>query len=374
MSILIGADIVPVASNKKLFQDAKTEKLIGKRLQTVLAKADYRIFNLEVPLTDTAQPIKKHGPNLIASPTCAKGLKALGVDLLTIANNHIMDQGIQGLYSTTQALANTSISYVGGGRDLDEAKKPFFFSVGEKCYGIYACSEHEFSIAGEGKPGANPFDSLESLDHVAQMRERCDYIIVLYHGGKEYYRYPSPHLQRVCRKLVEKGANLVICQHSHCIGCMEEYLKGTIVYGQGNFLFDGADNEYWNSSLLIEVNRDATISFIPIKKQGYGVRLAVDSEADEILNGFISRSEEIKKAGVVEAYYNEFAQKSISNYIWYFSGKKSNYLFRILNRLSGNQLQEIFARHYLERNGIAMRNYIECEAHRELVLEGLKQK
>ena len=374
MSILIGADIVPVASNKKLFQDAKTEKLIGKRLQTVLAKADYRIFNLEVPLTDTAQPIKKHGPNLIASPTCAKGLKALGVDLLTIANNHIMDQGIQGLYSTTQALANTSNSYVGGGRDLDEAKKPFFFSVGEKCYGIYACSEHEFSIAGEGKPGANPFDSLESLDHVAQMRERCDYIIVLYHGGKEYYRYPSPHLQRVCRKLVEKGANLVICQHSHCIGCMEEYLKGTIVYGQGNFLFDGADNEYWNSSLLIEVNRDATISFIPIKKQGYGVRLAVDSEADEILNGFISRSEEIKKAGVVEAYYNEFAQKSISNYIWYFSGKKSNYLFRILNRLSGNQLQEIFARHYLERNGIAMRNYIECEAHRELVLEGLKQK
>ena len=59
MSIQIGADIVPVSSNKTLFQDAKTEKLIGKRLQMVLTKADYRIFNHEVPLTDTALLIKK---------------------------------------------------------------------------------------------------------------------------------------------------------------------------------------------------------------------------------------------------------------------------------------------------------------------------
>ena len=374
MGILIGADLVPAATNICLFQEAKLKELFGKELQTVIAEADYRIFNLEVPLSDTVHPIKKHGPNLIASPDCAKGLMAMGVDLLTIANNHIMDHGIQGFESTTETLSKAGISYIGGGNNLEEARKPFFFTVGETRYGVYACAEYEFSIAEEDKPGANPFDPLESLDHIEQIRKQCDYIIVLYHGGKEYYRYPSPYLQRVCRKLVEKGANLVICQHSHCIGCMEEYLQSIIVYGQGNFLFDGADNEYWNSSLLIEVNLDATISFIPIKKQGCGVRLAVDSEADEILNGFKSRSEEIKKTGVVEAYYNEFAQESISNYIWYFSGKKSNYLFRILNRLSGYQLQKIYARHYLKRNGIAMRNYIECEAHRELVLEGLKQK
>ena len=212
------------------------------------------------------------------------------------------------------------------------------------------------------------------LDHVVQMREQCDYIIVLIHGGKEHYRYPSPYLQRACRKLVEKGAALVVCQHSHCVGCMEEYQQGTIVYGQGNFLFDGMDNEYWNTSLLIEVDSCGKIDYIPIKKNGSGIRLAVASEADEILNGFKNRSADILKPGVVEAYYNEYAQKNLNNYIWYFSGKKRSFLYKVLNRLSGYQLQKVFARHYKSRMGVALRNYIECEAHRELVLEGLKQK
>ena len=58
MSILIGADIVPVASNRRLFQDALTEKLIDKRFEALMAEADYRVFNLETPLNDLEQPIK----------------------------------------------------------------------------------------------------------------------------------------------------------------------------------------------------------------------------------------------------------------------------------------------------------------------------
>lgn len=76
------------------------------------------------------------------------------------------------------------------------------------------------------------------------MSNACDYTIVLYHGGKEHYRFPSPNLQKYCRKFIEKGANIVICQHSHCIGCEENYKNGKIIYGQGNFLFDDSDDEY----------------------------------------------------------------------------------------------------------------------------------
>lgn len=61
---------------------------------------------------------------------------------------------------------------------------------------------------------------------------------MLYHGGKEYYRYSSPNLQKTCRKMTEKGADLVLCQHSHCIGSYEEYNDSTILYGQGNFIFN----------------------------------------------------------------------------------------------------------------------------------------
>lgn len=295
----------------------------------------------------------------------------MGIDLLTIANNHIKDQGID---STIEILSKTGISCVGVGNNLEEARKPAFFSVDGKRYGAYACAEHEFSIAAKNIPGTNPFDPLESFDYVAQMGEHCDYIIVLYHGGKEHYRYPSPYLKRVCRKMVEKGADLVICQHSHCIGCMEKYKSGTIVYGQGNFLFGRVDNEFWNSSLLIELIQNGTINFIPIKKQDHGVRLVIDSEADNnIMGGFKRRSEEILEPGVLEEYYDEFAKRNLSNYLWYFSGKNMSIFYRILNRLSRYHNQEAFTRFYKNRNGTTLRNYIECEAHRELILEGLKQ-
>ena len=88
--------------------------------------------------------------------------------------------------------------------------------------GIYVCAEHEFSIATEKLPGANPFDPLWSLDHIQKLKQQCDYVVVLYHGGKEEYRYPSPELQKVCRRISEKGADLVLCQHSNCVGCQEE--------------------------------------------------------------------------------------------------------------------------------------------------------
>lgn len=136
--------------------------------------------------------------------------------------------------------------------------------------GIYACAEHEFTIATEDKPGANPFEPLDSLDHISYLKTKSDYTIILYHGGKEHYRYPSPYLRKVCKRMVEKGADLVIAQHSHCIGCYEEYNGATIVYGQGNFIFDMSDSECWQTSLIVRVgleNKGAYVDYIPIIKR-----------------------------------------------------------------------------------------------------------
>ena len=115
MYILIGADIVPTESNIELFSNGNTLQLIGKKLENVLNKASYRIFNLEVPLTDIKHPITKCGPNLIAPTKTIEGFKALGVDLFTLANNHIMDQDVQGLNSTMDILDESDIRHIGVG-------------------------------------------------------------------------------------------------------------------------------------------------------------------------------------------------------------------------------------------------------------------
>ena len=374
MSVIIGADIVPTRSNIEYFEKARAEKLIGKELNSLLEKSDFNIFNLEVPLTDVQSPIKKEGPNLIASRGCIAGLKELNVNLLTLANNHIMDQGIQGFKSTINVLRQSGIAYVGSGWNIQEARKPFYFDSKGIKYGVYACTEHEFSIANEKQPGANPFDPLESLDHVANIKNHCDFLIVLYHGGKEYYRYPSPYLQKVCRRLIEKGADLVVCQHSHCVGCMEEYRSGTIVYGQGNFIFDNNDNDSWRTSLLVNINDHGKLEYIPLKKEGEFVRLAPEKDSYNILKGFRERSKEILEPEFIEKRYRLFAKESCNGYMLFFSGKKSSYIFKIFNKITKNHLQSFYAQRYLDKHRTGLRNYIECEAHRELVLKGIEQE
>ena len=104
MSILIGADLVPTESNKNLFMEGDVDSLLGEGLKKILFEAEYRIFNLEVPLVDKKQPILKCGPNLIAPVSSIRAYSAMKIDLVTLANNHIGDQDIQGLESTCKIL------------------------------------------------------------------------------------------------------------------------------------------------------------------------------------------------------------------------------------------------------------------------------
>ena len=110
MSILIGADIVPTESNKAYFDSGNMQDVVGVELLDLLSNSDYRVFNLECPLVNADSPIQKCGPNIRADVSTVNGLKSIGVDLLTLANNHIMDHGNAGLESTIKALEKEKIT------------------------------------------------------------------------------------------------------------------------------------------------------------------------------------------------------------------------------------------------------------------------
>ena len=369
--LLIAADLVPTQSNYDLFAKGDVNVLVGSDLHNILYAADYRVFNLEVPITDTVKPISKCGPNLIAPTATINGIKALNPTLLGLANNHILDQDEQGLVSTIELLKSYNIDSVGAGKGLNDAAKPYILEKEGLKIGVYACAEHEFTIATEKRAGANPFDPLVSLDHIAVLKTQCNYVIVLYHGGKEHYRYPSPYLQKVCRKMAEKGADIVVCQHSHCIGAKEEYAGATIVYGQGNFLFDYSESEFWKTSLLIKADfaEKMTVEYIPICMSGVGVRLAKSEEKGKILADFELRSKQISVTDFIENEYIEFCKINGEYYLRTLAG--FNRIMRGIDRLTNGRLIKSI---YSEKHRKALVNLIECEAHRELVLKTLKAK
>lgn len=374
MRIYIGADLVPTDINKSLFENGNGEALVGKELYEILKQSDLNVFNLEVPLTDVETPIVKFGNNLIAPTKTIHGYKALEPIFLTLANNHSLDQGEEGLTTTLNLLKDQDIAHAGAGSSLKEAKKPFIFEKEGIRIGFYLCAEHEFTVASCHTMGANPFDVLESFDEVLALKEQCDYVIVLYHGGKEFYRYPSPMLQRYCRKFIDRGANLVMCQHNHCVGSREDYNGGSIIYGQGNFIFNSEfyinHKEFVKDSLLIrvEATKDSFIvSEVPIRSTEMGTRQATESEADETLTAYKQRSENIKDSHFVAQAYKDFADTHIKRYLREFIGRSC--IIRAINALFGRKLMQLILG---KISYLAIQNYLECEAHHELFLRGIK--
>lgn len=364
MKMIIGGDLVPTDSNMKAFETGNLETVVDEKIMDRIANANYRMYNLEVPLSDDLFPIKKCGPNLSATEQTITGILKLKPDLLGLANNHVMDQGCEGFRKTISLLKKNGVAFCGAGENLEEAITPYIITEGEIKIGVYACAEHEFTIAGENYPGANPYEPLVSFDHVHNLKKKCDYVIVLYHGGKEFYRYPSPKLQAVCRKFADVGADIIVCQHSHCVGCREEYHGAEIIYGQGNFIFDRASDEFWDSGLLVEVAIDEngkSVDYIPIEKQNGKYYLANNSM---ILAGFFERSKKILDKDFVKENYADFCKKNAAIYYQFFHG--SSFFQNILNKMNLNS--------FSKDDLVFIRNFIECEAIQELLIEAIKQE
>lgn len=374
MSIIIGGDLCPTSSNREAFIRGDTDKLFGEEIIRLMRGADLRVVNLETPLCDSDSPIKKCGPALRAPVACVNAIKALGIDLASLANNHVMDHGAEGLASTIDALRGSGIRYLGAGADRESASEPVFIGINGLKFGFISFCENEFSAAEEASPGAAPFDPLYSFDMVSDACTKCDHLTVLYHCGKELYPYPSPEQRRVCRRLVDKGAALVLCQHSHCIGCEEKYAGSTILYGQGNFLLDSRNDISERTSLLVEICDDLSVKYIPLVKRGETVRLAEDDEREDIIKAFLSRSEEISSPGSVEKRYADFAESKFTDLLADINGR-DGLVFKALNKLSGNRLRKArLMRRYPGESLLRLLNRIECEDWRELIICSIKTK
>ena len=375
LKIIIGADIVPTKYNEEYFSNGRVDKIIDDEISKVLKESDYIALNLECPLLDRGEKIEKAGPHIKAKESTIRGLKMINPYFFTLANNHIMDYGEEGLKKTCELLDDNNLQYCGVGQNINELKKHHIAHVKNKKIGFFCCVENEFSTAGEQLSGANSYDPLCCFDDVKKLKRSCDYVIVLYHGGKEHYRYPSPNMRRVFRKFGDSGADLVIAQHTHCIGCMEKYNDSMLIYGQGNFVFDDEDDEFWNSSLLvrlnIDMNNEIKYDFIPCVKENHYVRIASSEEADKIINEFMYRSSQIDDDEFVKQKFVELIEREKKEYFYRLSGGFSKlFIVRLINKLSNYKFVK---RMYGYDNRSMVRNCIECETHREIVIELLKE-
>ena len=348
MKILIGADIVPKSQEvERLFVNGDTKTLFGD-VCGLIKQADRTIVNLECALTTTEKEIRKFGPCLKADPLCADTLKKLGVTDVVLANNHVFDFGVQGLKDTMENLDRVGLPYTGIGENDTDSRKPYIIEQNGKKIGIVNVCEHEYSYALPDRMGANPYDPYLTMQDIRALKKRTDFLIVLYHGGKEFCQYPSTRLRNLCREMVLCGADVVLTQHSHCIGCYEEYEGGHILYGQGNFHFCWEGHqEIWYTSLLVELEIDkaVAINFIPLVTLEKGIDVAKGAKAEEIMTAFKARNEELINGKWREGWH-AFCEKMSANYKGALRGLETE---------QTTEEQTHFFAHYLD-----------CEAHTDV--------
>jgi poly-gamma-glutamate synthesis protein (capsule biosynthesis protein) len=196
---------------------------------------DINFVNLECALTEADSPIEKFGPPLKACGEVAEVLKTIGVNVCGLSNNHIFDFGKKGVEDTIKHLSRCAIEYTGFGNHYMDSRKNWIREKDDERIAVIAVCEHEYSYALDDRMGSRPWDEFDTIDDIREAKKEADRVIVIYHGGKEHCKYPSPRLIKACRAMVKNGADVVLCQHSHCIGCYENFEGGHILYGQGNF-------------------------------------------------------------------------------------------------------------------------------------------
>ena len=315
MKLSILGDISTTYS-AQLFKEHDIKALFGS-VPEVLSESDRILANLECALTEKETPIVKKGPNLKGPLETADALLEIGVTDCAISNNHIMDYGIPGVRDTKDALERLGINYTGFGDNYEDSRKNLVIDDNGKKIAVIAVCEHEYCYALDDRMGARPFDPFDTLVDIRDAKNECDFVIVLYHGGKEQSPYPSPRLRKACLAMTEFGADVVLCQHSHCIGCYEKHNGSHILYGQGNFHFTGRfDHPHWQSGLIVQldISDKIDLSFVPVKVVGLGIDLAKGEEYDAIMQPFYSRNDNLHN-GVWLEKWDEFCQDTKERYL-----------------------------------------------------------
>ncbi|MFI5349744.1 MAG: CapA family protein [Elusimicrobiota bacterium] len=203
-----------------------------------LLGADIVFANLETPITERGAKTPKTW-NFRSKPRDLKIVRAAGINVVNIANNHVWDYGLEGFEDTLKYLEKDGWTYVGGGRDRAAAEEVRLFKFEGLTVGIVGLtSTHpEAAWAGRNKPGVaySDFDRMGEI--VGRAKARCDVLIVSFHGGTELAEDANDIQKAVAHAAIDGGADLFLGHHPHVIQPIEIYKGKPILYSLGNFLF-----------------------------------------------------------------------------------------------------------------------------------------
>lgn len=282
-----------------------------------LSQADLVFANFEFPFTKEANPrFAASYSGYSVDLRAREVLSTAKIDVCSLANNHIMDWGLEGLRTTESTLQQYGIQSTGAGNDESEACKPVVLEREGIRFGFLAYAKRGDYIASKCAPGAALYEAERVISDIVSLKSEVDHIVVSVHWGVEFSDYPLPIDVKISHRMIDAGASLILGHHPHTLQGFEEYAGGMIYYSLGNFIYDPMSERIQSDAALrqryetcivrVEFNAESLVDseIIPVKIDETSLRPRILSgqEAQEVLSRLQTISQEMTSLGGAHIY------------------------------------------------------------------------
>jgi len=251
--------------------------VLDEGIRAEIEAADVFMVNQEFPFTERGTKAADKQYTFRLPHDRLHLMNEMGIDIVTLANNHILDFGPEGITDSISALNEAGIKYVGAGEDLEEAKKLEIVEVGGRKIGFLGTSRVYMATswaAGENHPGVfSTYDPALPLEEIRKADELVDYLVVYVHWGIERNTQPENYQRVMGQQYIDAGADIVIGSHPHVLQPLEYYAGKPIMYSMGNFVFGSSIPSTELLKIEISAEDEMTVTEIPCTSSGGYTRL-----------------------------------------------------------------------------------------------------
>lgn len=253
------------------------EGVLDEGIRAEIEAADIFMVNQEFPFTERGTQAADKQFTFRLPQDRLHLMNEMGIDIVTMANNHILDYGPYGITDSIAALQEAGIRYVGVGENLEEAKKLEIMEVKGKKIGFLGTSRVYMSsdwAAGENHPGVfSTYDPTLALEEIKKADALVDYLVVYVHWGVERETEPKEYQRVMGKQYVDAGADMVIGSHPHVLQPLEYYKEKPIMYSLGNFVFGSSIPSTELLKIVIAEDGTMTVTELPCTSSGGYTRL-----------------------------------------------------------------------------------------------------
>ena len=252
--------------------------------------SDIMMLNNEFAYSNRGTPIEEKQFTFRAKPETAAYLNDMGVDIVSLANNHAYDYGPDALTDTLDTLRETGIPYVGAGRDISEARRPVYYIVGDIKIAFVSATQIErldtpdTKEATETSPGVfRCWNGAKFLETIREAAENSDFVVAYVHWGTENQVELDWAQLKQAPELIAAGADLVIGDHPHCLQPIGVIQGVPVIYSLGNFWFNSKTLDTGMVEVVIDETGIVSYQFIPCLQSGCKTTLLQGAEKERVL-------------------------------------------------------------------------------------------